>query len=322
MAGRRGERGSYIDVHAHYLPGAYLDELRRCGSTTTDLMRGLPIGDAPHEVKARLENMDAAGVRCQVLSAGPQMPTFADVRDAARAAALANDLYADFIAAHPGRFAAFATTPLPHVDAAVAELRRAMDELGMLGAALPTAVLDATLGDPRWEPFWAELDRRRAPAFIHPIGCGLFSPLIVDHGLTWNVGAPFEDTVAILHLLRAGVTIRHPHIEFIVAHLGGPLPFLLQRLDDNHGFWPQGFPDLPSKLLRRLWYDTANFHAPALRCARDSFGADRLLLGTDHPLFDDAFYARAVDYVRDAGLPEHEALAILATNAQAVLGID
>src|SRR5262249_61840669 len=111
----RGARGSYVDVHAHYLPGAYLDELRRCGSTATDLMRGLPIGDAPDEVKARLENMDAAGVRCQVLSAGPQMPTFADERDAARAAALANDLYADFIAAHPGRFAAFATTPLPHV---------------------------------------------------------------------------------------------------------------------------------------------------------------------------------------------------------------
>jgi aminocarboxymuconate-semialdehyde decarboxylase len=196
-----------------------------------------------------------------------------------------------------------------------------MDELGMLGAAVPTTILGATLGDSRWDPFWAALDGRRAPVFIHAAGCGLLSPLIVDHGLTWSVGATFEDTLAVLHLLRAGVTVRYPNVEFIVAHLGGPLSFLLQRLDDNYDVWPNGFPDRPSKLLRELWYDTANFHAPALRCARDSFGADRLLLGTDFPLFDEGAYARAVDYVRAAGLPENEVAAILGTNAEAALGI-
>lgn len=321
MRAARAQRGSCVDVHAHYLPGAYLDELRRCGSDATALARQLPIGDEPGAVEARLAQMDAAGVRLQLLSVGPQVPAFADERDAVRAAALANDLTAELVAAHPDRFAAFAATPLPHVEAAVEELRRALDDLGMLGAALPTTVLGATLGDARWEPFWAELDRRRAAVFLHPIGCGLFSPLIVDHGLTWNVGAPFEDAVAVLHLIRSGVTVRHPGVRFIVAHLGGPLPFLLQRLDDNYDVWPNGFPDRPSKLLRELWYDSANFHAPALRCARDSFGADRLLLGTDYPLFDEGATARALDTVRGAGLPESEVEAILATNAERLLGL-
>src|SRR5262245_25837058 len=152
MAASRAARGGHVDVHAHYLPGTYLEELRRGGSQTTGLVGNLPIGDAPGEVEARLAAMDAAGIRLQVLSAGPQMPLLADEGDALRAARLSNDLSARLAAAHPGRFAGFATTPLPHVEAALKELRRAMDELGMLGIALPTTIAGVTLGDPRWEP--------------------------------------------------------------------------------------------------------------------------------------------------------------------------
>ena len=321
LSASRAARDGHVDVHAHYLPGSYLEELRRCGSETTGLVGRLPIGDAAGEVEARLAAMDAAGIRLQVLSAGPQLPLFADEEGATRAAKLSNDLTARLAAAHPGRFAGFATTPLPHVEAAVKELRRALDELGMLGIALPTTIAGATLGDPRWEPLWAELGRRRAAAFVHPIGCGLRSPWILEHGLTWSVGAPFEDAVATLHLLRAGVSVRHPEVRFVVAHLGGPLPFLLQRLDDNYAAFPNGFPDRPSALLRALWYDTALYHAPSLRCARDGFGAERLLLGSDYPLPDARASERAVACVRDAGLPEAESRAILATNAERLLGL-
>src|SRR5438270_536902 len=49
------------------------------------------------------------------------------------------------------------------------------------------------------------------------------------------VGAPFEDTVAALQLLMSGVTSRYPRIQVIVPHLGGTLPFLLERIDGNVG---------------------------------------------------------------------------------------
>jgi len=56
---------------------------------------------------------------------------------------------------------------------------------------------------------------------------------IAEHGLTWIVGAPFEDAIGVLHLLRTGVTVRYPNIKFIAAHRGGLLLFLIQRMDDN-----------------------------------------------------------------------------------------
>lgn len=310
-----------VDVHAHYYPADYLNTLRGYGSDTTDIARMPCAGSTGDDIDARLRMMDDAGVDMQILSATPQMPYFDDREHAVGAARMANDLYADLVQAHPGRFAALAAAPLPHGEAAAAEIARAMDELGMLGANVSTVVLERTLGDPAFEPFWAELDRRAAPVFIHAAGKDVDSPLISDHGLTWIVGAPFEDAVGVLHLLRAGVTARYPNIRFIVAHLGGPLPFLLQRIDDNYEHWNEAFPDRPSILLRRMWFDTANFHAPALQCAVDSFGADRIMLGSDFPYFRDDMYTRAVRYVEKAGLPAGQTRQILDENAPRLFGL-
>ncbi len=231
-------------------------------------------------------------------------------------------MYAELVGKHPDRFAAFAAAPLPHGEAAAAEVVRAMDSLGFLGATVSTVVLDRTLGDPAFEPFWAELDKRSAPVFIHAAGKDLDSPLISDHGLTWIVGAPFEDAVGVLHLLRAGVTARYPNIRFIVAHLGGPLPFLLQRIDDNYNHYNEAFPDQPSKLLRNMWYDTANFHAPSLRCTIDSFGIDKILLGSDFPYFRDDLYTRAVRYIDQSDITHSEWTQILDQNASTLLGLE
>jgi aminocarboxymuconate-semialdehyde decarboxylase len=310
-----------IDTHAHYFPTAYLDTLQDLGSTFTAVARGLRAGNDEGDIENRLRMMDDAGVDMQVLSATPQLPTFEDEKDAIAAARLGNDMYADLVRAHPDRFAAFAATPLPHGQAAAEEVARAMDELGMVGATIATSVGERTLGDPAFEPLWAELDRRSAPVYIHAAGNDCMSPMISEHGLTWIVGAPFEDAIGVLHLLRAGVTARYPNIRFIVAHLGGPLPFLLQRVDDNYNHWRQAFPDTPSTLLRAMWYDTANFHAPALRCAVDSFGADRIMLGSDYPYFQDEMYTRAVTYLSEAGLSEAQLRAMHGETAAALLGL-
>jgi len=62
------------------------------------------------------------------------------------------------------------------------------------------------------------------------------------------------------------------------------LPMLLQRADDQYRWEAPDTPEAPSVTARRMWYDTVGHgHVPALRCAIDSLGADRLLLGTDFP---------------------------------------
>ncbi|NMH82540.1 amidohydrolase [Pseudonocardia xinjiangensis] len=310
-----------IDMHAHYFPTEYLDKLEACGSGFTAIARGLGAGDDPGEIDKRLALMDAAGVDMQLLSATPQLPVFDRPGDAIDSAKLANDLYADLISRYPRRFAGLATTPLPHGEAAAEELSRAMDELGLHGASIGTEVAYRTLGDRSFEPLWSELDRRNAILYIHASGQDAASPLIADHGLRWVVGAPFEDTIGLLHLMAAGVVRRHPNIKFLVAHLGGPLPFLAQRIDDNRPYWQEGFPERPTQAWRKMWWDAANFHGPALRCAVDTFGADRIVLGSDFPYVQGDLYLRARTYIEEAGLSATSVEGILERNAAALLGL-
>jgi 6-methylsalicylate decarboxylase len=291
-----------IDVHAHYFPKDYLDMLQRFGSDFTPIARGMCGGDQEGDIDKRLKMMDSVGVDMQIISATPQLPQFENKDHAVEAARFGNDEYAALIKRHPDRFHGFAAVPLPHGEAAAAEAARAIDDLGFLGVGIGTVVLDRTLADPEFEPLWAALNKRKAVLYIHASGQDLSSPLISDHGLTWIVGAPLEDAVGVLHLVRAGISARYPDIKIIVAHLGGPVPFLAQRIDDNYTHWNQGFPELPSDIWKKMWWDTANFHPPALRCAVDTFGADRILLGSDMPYIRDEQYTRAVTYIEQSGL--------------------
>ena len=122
-----------IDVHAHYWTDTYLDMLVDLGRADTATQRGIGAGGGA-ELDARLRLMDRAGVDLQVLSAAPQLPYAADEQRAVAAARYVNDEYAALVTAHPDRFRAFAATPMPHIDASIAEMSRAMDELGMVGA--------------------------------------------------------------------------------------------------------------------------------------------------------------------------------------------
>jgi 6-methylsalicylate decarboxylase len=163
--------------------------------------------------------------------------------------------------------------------------------------------------------------------FLHPQGIGA-GPGTADYGLTWLVGAPFEDTVTALRLVLSGWLERYPRIRTIVPHLGGPLPFLAQRIDDLHagafGREQGDEPPLeqrPSARYRQLYFDTVNNHPPALRCACETFGANRLLLGTDYPYLLGPRWRRLVGYVEEAGFSPADTAEILGGNAQALLGI-
>ena len=310
-----------IDVHAHYWTEGYLDLLADLGKADAGAARGIGAGGGA-ELEARLRLMDRAGVEIQVLSACPQSPYGQDKQKAARAARFVNDQYAELAGRQPGRFRAFAALPMPHVDESVGEMGRALDELHMAGVAMNTTVLGRALVEPDYEPVFAELNRRGAVLYLHPAGNGACSPLISNYQLTWMVGAPVEDTISIMQLITHGIPARYPDIKIINSHLGGALPILLQRADDQYSWEAPDTPEPPSVAARRMWYDTVGHgHVPALRCAIDSFGADRLLLGTDFPYENRDIFVRAVDYINDPQIGTTAARAILDQNASALLGI-
>jgi len=310
-----------IDVHAHYFPDEYLQCLARLGSPEAGNTARAP--GAKLSVEERIVQMDDAGIDMQVLSPSYQLPYFPGKAASVEAARLGNDLFRDLCRKHESRFAAFANVPLPHVDAAVEETRRCLDTLGMVGVAVGCSVIGRQLDDPEFTPFWAELERREAVLFLHPVGAGA-GPGTDDYGLTWMVGAPFEDTVTALRLVLSGLTTRFPRVKIIVPHLGGTLPFLLERIDHSPALSrarDAGLEGLPSQSLKRLWYDTCSSHASALRCACESFGPDRLLLGTDWPYKVGPAFKRCVTYIEQSGLSKQATDAILERNAQELLGI-
>jgi aminocarboxymuconate-semialdehyde decarboxylase len=310
-----------IDVHAHYWTEDYVDLLVDLGRTDAGAVRGIGAGGGT-ELDARLRLMDRAGVQMQVLSACPQLPYGEDREKAARTARFVNDQYAGLPGRYPDRFSAFAALPMPHLDESLGEMGRALDELHLAGVAMNTTVLGRALVEPEYEPIFAELNRRSAVLYLHPAGNSACSPLIANYHLTWIVGAPVEDTISVMHLITHGIPTRYPDIKIINSHLGGALPMLLQRADDQYRWEAPDTPELPSVAARRMWYDTVGHgHVPALRCAIDSLGADRLLLGTDFPYENGDTFVRAVDYVHDPQIDTGAARAILDQNASVLLGI-
>ncbi|HEY4579935.1 MAG TPA: amidohydrolase family protein [Candidatus Acidoferrales bacterium] len=310
-----------IDVHGHYFPNEYLDMLDRFGGggTGTAIARNAPGSGSPQELQSRFQMMDRAGVKMQILSAAPQLPYFENRQNAITAARFINDAYADIVRRHPDRFVAYAATPLPHVDASIEEMGRALDTLGMVGVTMGTSVLEQSVADPAFDPFWAELNRRGTILFFHPHGLGACSPLITANNLTWPIGATIEDTVVVAHLIAKAIPSRYPRVRIIVPHLGGEISMLLQRLDNQTGMFLPAGSERPSVTARRFWYDTVSHgYVPALRCACDALGAGRILLGSDYPYEVGDVYQRCVDYIAEAGLSPEQVEAIRDRNAQAL----
>lgn len=314
-----------VDVHAHYYPTALHDLLERLtGRPRPRMMTGQVPGFSHHvSVEGQLELMDQAGIDRMVVSLGNTPPYYPDAETAAAAARGSNDLYVDLHTHYPRRFNAFVGVPLPHVDAALEELDRALSLPGIVGVGLACSVLGQPLDDPSFDTFFAELDRRASVTFVHPVGAG-GGPNSQDFSLTWMLASRFEDTIAMARLILSGLTLRYPNIRFIIPHLGGTLALFLQRMDnvaERDGWREKHSSELmPSDLARRFWFDTVNEQHSALRCACETFGSERIMLGTDWPMLPPDKLKHFVDYVSEA-LPPEDSQRILDVNAAQLLGL-
>ena len=197
--------------------------------------------------------MDEAGVDVQVLSPANVVPYFASAADACEAARVLNDGYAELTHRFPTRFKTYVSLPLPHVDAALREMEHGLDQLGFAGVTLGCSILNRPVIEKKVEPLYAEMNRRRAILFFHPVVNGLCSPLLNDFDLAGSVGTTMEDTVVALHMIVAQIPHRYPNIKIIVPHFGGLIPMLLHRMDNQITATYPDLPEQPSVTVRRFW---------------------------------------------------------------------
>jgi predicted TIM-barrel fold metal-dependent hydrolase len=232
-----------------------------------------------------LADMDAGGTATAVLS----MTAPVWLTDAAGAIALArdaNDYAAGLVQRYRGRFAAFVTLPLPDIDGSLAEVGRGLDELHFQGVALLSNYHDTYLGDARFAPLLAELNRRAAVAYVHPTVASCCQNLVPDLSPAF-LELPFDTTRTIANLLYSGSLSRYRRIRWIFAHGGGSLPFLANRLSQ----WARARPDLAARLpdgpmaeLQRLNFDTASVtNAQSLAALGRFVPWTQVLFGTDFP---------------------------------------
>lgn len=312
-----------IDVHGHLWTDEYLDLMEKFGKKDVGVQRGKGAGNSQAEVEKRFAMMDAVGIAMQALSICPQAPQFADKDHAVTAARKANDLYLEAVQKWPKRFVAYAAVPLPHIDESLKELDRVLGQPGFVGATIPTSVLDRSIADSSFLPLYEELNRRGSVLFVHPGGYGAYSPLIQDFHLTWMIGAPIEDTVAVAHLILRGIPQKFTKLNIINTHIGGALPMLMQRLDNIYKWENPALSELPSITARRMWYDTVGHgYDPALAAGISSIGADRLVFGTDFPYEPGPLFKRSIDYISEVGLKKDEVDQILRTRPMRLLRID
>ena len=246
------------------------------------------IRDALTQPQARIEAMDRMGVDVQGLATFvSEYAYWAPVRAAAESARMQNDRIAEVVAGQPDRFAALgATVPLQDVDAAIAELDRAVDELGFKGLQIGGTVEGHNLDEPRFRPFWAAVEAKGVPVILHPNGFPE-SQRLDDYFLVNCIGNPLETMVAVTRMIFSGLFVEHPGIKLVLLHGGGYLPFYASRADHTWKVRPETRTHIPehppSFYVKQLYFDTMVFQPLYLRHLIDVVGSDRVMLGTDYP---------------------------------------
>lgn len=318
-----------VDVHAHIYSPDYLRQLddalagesgSLADATKEVIQRKIRVNPAMCQVEPRLGLMDQLEVDCQVLSLSvPQ--AYEGGSDVRRSLArTSNDYFAELVAKHPRRFLAFASLPLPDVDASLAELARCVDELGMVGVCFGSHVNGQRLDDPQFAPVFDEIDRLGLVVFLHPMTPEC-SAMLGDFNLGPTLGYIFDTGVTVYRMMFAGMLETYRRMRLVVPHLGGMLPYLVGRIEATYRTHPAGkkLQRTPAEYMSELYYDSVSNHPPALRLAADVFGTEHLLFGTDYP-FGVNDIELAIQSIRDAGFSASDQSKIFGDNARRLIG--
>src|SRR6185295_7824790 len=234
-----------------------------------------------------------------------------------------NDAFARVVRDRKGRFTALATLPLNDPAASVAELERAMKDLGLPGAMVFSNVNHVALADERFAPLWKKADDLGAIIYIHPTDPAGVEAML-EYWLMPLVGFLLDTTLAAATLVFSGVVARHPRIRWVLTHMGGAIPYLAERLDRGYRAFTdcrQHIDRPPTEYLKDFYYDTVNFNPAAVRLALDFAGPDRILAGSDYP-HQIGSIPLMIETIRGLDVDDEVKRKIFGGNAAALLGLD
>ena len=289
-----------IDVHTHMLNEGYVKLLRKHGGKySVKKVRGGQTGihrdGAPFmtlmpgmfDYEARIRAMDAAGVDIAIVTLTSPNVYFGSSKVSLEAARLVNDDMAEQQRRYPERLRFMCSLPWQHPKAALAELKRACDELGAVGVMVLANVDGLSLTNKAFAPIWKEIDRRGLPVLVHPTAPPGTKQLdVAKYNLIASVGFMFDTSLAVSRMIFDGFLDRYPKLKLIAAHGGATLPYIAGRLDicfDNMPACREKISERPSAYLKKIYYDSVVFQQDSLELALKVGGEDKVLYGSDFP---------------------------------------
>jgi predicted TIM-barrel fold metal-dependent hydrolase len=280
------------------------------------------------QAKEWLAFVDEAGVEASVLypTNGLAYGLIKD-REWARALARAYNtfLYTEFLRVAPDRLKGMALIPLQDIPEAVKELRRAITELGMVGAVLPAVGLRVPFGDPHYDPLYAEAERLGCMLAIHGapaqgLGFDFFERLVEARALSH----PFAQMIQCTSMVLGGALERFPRLRLAFMEAGsGWVPFMLERLDGEFKHRGAALKIPPSEQLRseRIFFHCELTEA-MLPVAVESVGDGHFFAASDFPHEPAHEFPEAIEaFGKRADLTESAKARILVENPRRLYGL-
>jgi aminocarboxymuconate-semialdehyde decarboxylase len=328
-----------LDIFNHIFPKRYFDRMLALVPDGRDMNKRVRAIPCIVDLDERFRIMDRFDDYAQVICL-PAPPVEDFGAQAPEMARLGNDEMAELVARHPDRFPAFiAALPMNDPQAMLEEARRAVRELGAVGVQVYSNVLGRPLTDPATLPLFdlmAELD---LPIWIHPIRQANIPDYVGDpkskYEIWWTFGWPYESSVAMAHIVFAGLFDKHPQLKIITHHMGAMVPYFEGRVgpgwdqlgkrtsDEDLGALLTRLKKRPLDYFRMFYADTALFGAKAAtECGLRFFGVDHTLFASDAP-FDpekgSAYIRWTIEIIDALDLTAAERHAIYEGNARRLL---
>ncbi len=287
-----------IAIEEHFLADGFREFMKRAASSQTGGSSRTFAAELEAKMSdlgaTRLKDMDAGGIDLQVIShtASAVVPLPGD--EAVRLTREANDQLASAVAAHPDRFAGFATLPMTDPEAAADELERAVHSLGFKGAMINGTTNGRFLDHPSFLPILERAVALNVPIYVHPevppaaVREAYYSGL--DPAVNFSLSAAAwgwhsEVGIHALRLILAGVFDRLPTLQIIIGHMGEMIPFMLARSNNVLMRVAKHLQHTVSEyFLQNFSITTSGFFTePPLLLALQVIGADRIIFSVDYP---------------------------------------
>lgn len=308
----------------------------------------------------RLRDMDAGGVALQVVSHVPGLSEHGGLE----ACRVANDALAEAVRAEGeraavaaaargdggaegggggdggdakggkwgGRFAGFAVAPMGEPAEAAGELRRAVRELGFVGALVDNHCRGVFYEGEEYDVWWAAVEELGVPVYLHPnwpseemMGRyrGNFSEAAAVSMASSGFGWHSETALHVMRLFASGLFDRRPGLKIIIGHMGEMLPFMLERIQLLSRRWGTFERDFATVYRENIWITTSgNWSLAPLRCILANTKLDHILYSVDYPFLSNESGLEWIKELEKSGLVDEDQLkAIAYGNAEKLLGL-